>query len=135
MSSIDIYVPIDIEDEIRKALIPFFDNVDAGDLPERFATPHLRVRQTGGGTENTIDKFNVTIDARGTTDVEAYDLIRTAQGVLERQCKEQFGALRYVEINTLASWGSDPVRPDLKLCTLTCTVTAHRALKTLTIDS
>ena len=131
-SSLNILVPIDIEDEVRQALAPYFDNVVAGDLPPTFSTPILRVRQTGGGTANTIDKFNVTIDARGTTDIEAYDLIRKAQGVLEAQCKEQFGELRYVEWNTLAQWGSDPVRPDLKLCTLTATITAHR--ESLTIE-
>ena len=133
MSSLNILVPIDIEDEVRRALKPYFPYVVAGDLPSNFSTPILRVRQTGGGTENTIDKFNVTIDARGTTDIEAYGLIRKAQGVLEAQCKEQFGELRYVEWNTLAQWGSDPVRPDLKLCTLTATITAHR--ESLTIES
>ena len=133
MSSLDILVPIDIEDEVRLALKPYFPNVDAGDLPAHFELPHLRVRQTGGGTENTIDSFNVTIDARGRTDIEAYDLIRKAQGVLEAQCKNQFGALRYVQINTLAQWGSDPVRPDLKLCTLSTTITAHR--ESLEIES
>lgn len=133
MSSLNILVPIDIEDEVRKALKPYFPYVDAGDLPSNFKTPHLRVRQTGGNTENTVDRFNVTIDARGKTDFEAYDLIRKAQGVLEKQCQEQFGALRYVEINTLASWGSDPVRQDLKLCTLTATITAHR--ESLEIES
>ena len=133
MSSLDILVPIDIEDEVRLALKPYIPNVVAGDLPSNFSTPILRVRQTGGGTENTIDKFNVTIDSRDVTDIGAYDLIRKAQGVLEAQCKEQFGELRYVEWNTLAQWGSDPVRPDLKLCTLTATITAHR--ESLTIES
>lgn len=122
----NILIPIDIEDEVRLALKPYFNSVVAGDLPPKYDLPNLRIRQTGGGTANTIDKFNVTIDARANTDVEAYDLIRKAQGVLEEQCKAQFGALRFVEINSLAQWGNDPVRPDLKLCTLTVTITAHR---------
>ena len=87
----NILIPIDIEDEVRKALDPYFPNVVAGDLPPNFPTPILRVRQTGGGTANTIDNFNVSIDARATTDVEALDLIRKAQGVLEAQCKAQCG--------------------------------------------
>lgn len=123
----NILIPIDIEDEVRQALAVYLPNVVAGDLPPNFSTPILRVRQTGGDTANTIDTFNLTIDARATTDVGALDLIHKAQGVLEAQCKAQFGSLRHVEINSLASWGSDPVRPDLKLRTLTCSVTAHRS--------
>lgn len=129
----NILIPIDIEDECRLALKPYFPNVDAGDLSDDFKVPHLRVRMTGGGTADTIDKFNITLDARANTDAEANDLIRKAQGVLEYQCKAQFGALRHIDINSLASWGSDPVRPDLKLCTLTATITAHR--ETLEIES
>lgn len=129
----NILIPIDIEDECRLALKPYFPNVDAGDLPIDLKTPHLRVRMTGGGTANSIDSFNVTIDSRALTDVEALDQIRKAQGVLEKQCEMQFGALRYININSLASWGSDPVRPDLKLCTLTATITAHR--ESLEIES
>ena len=56
----NILIPIDIEDEVRKALVPYFANVVAGDLPPNFPTPILRVRQTGGGTANTIDNFNVS---------------------------------------------------------------------------
>lgn len=129
----NILIPIDIEDEVRQALAPYFANVVAGDLPPNFPTPILRVRQTGGGTANTIDNFNVSIDARATTDVGALDLIRKAQGVLEAQCKAQYGLLRHVVINSLAQWGSDPVRPDLKLCTLSATITAHR--ESLNIES
>ena len=47
MSSLDIFVPIDIEDEVRLALKPYIPNVVAGDLPSNFSTPILRVRQTG----------------------------------------------------------------------------------------
>ena len=131
--SILILMPIDIEDEVRKALSPYFDNVVAGDIPPNPPKRFLRVRQTGGGTANTIDNFNVSIDARAETDVGALDLIRKAQGVLEAQCKAQYGSLRHVVINSLAQWGSDPVRPDLKLCTLSATITAHR--ESLNIES
>lgn len=131
--SIPILVPIDIENECRLALKPYFPNVDAGDLPEVLNVPHLRIRMTGGGTSDTIDRFNITLDARDLTDEKALTLIRKAQGVLEYQCKAQFGALRHIDINSLASWGSDPVRPDLKLCTLTATITAHR--ESLEIES
>ena len=95
-------------------------------LPEKFTTPCILVTATGGSSTNEIDSFNVTLDARATTDEESYSLIRTAQGILEAQGSNQFGAIRNVSINSLARWGSDPVRPDLKLSTLTVIVTAHR---------
>lgn len=117
--------PTDIEDEIRKALTDYM-TVYVRPLPEKFATPCILVTATGGSSTNEIDSFNVTLDARATTDEESYSLIRTAQGILEAQGSNQFGAIRNVSINSLARWGSDPVRPDLKLSTLTVIVTAHR---------
>ena len=117
--------PTDIEDEIRKALTEYM-TVYVRPLPEKFTTPCILVTATGGSSTNEIDSFNVTLDARATTDEESYSLIRTAQGILEAQGSNQFGAIRNVSINSLARWGSDPVRPDLKLSTLTVIVTAHR---------
>ena len=117
--------PTDIEDEVRKALADYM-TVYVRPLPAKFTTPCILVTATGGSSTNEIDSFNVTLDARATTDEESYLLIRTAQGILEAQGSNQFGAIRNVSINSLARWGSDPVRPDLKLSTLTVVVTAHR---------
>lgn len=121
----NILRPVDIEDEIRKAMTDYL-TVYCRPLPENFTTPCILVTATGGGSENTIDTFTVVLDARAETDEEAYTLMRTAQGLLEAQACSQFGALRNVAVNSLARWGNDPVRPDLKLCTLTVLVTAHR---------
>lgn len=123
--------PTDIEDEVRKALADYM-TVYCRPLPAKFTTPCILVTATGGSSTNEIDSFNVTLDARATTDEESYSLIRTAQGILEAQGSNQFGALRNVSINSLSRWGSDPVRPDLKLSTLTVVVTAHR--ETIAID-
>lgn len=117
--------PTDIEDEVRKALADYM-TVYVRPLPAKFTTPCILVTATGGSSTNEIDSFNVTLDARATTDEESYSLIRTAQGILEAQGSNQFGAIRNVSINSLSRWGSDPVRPDLKLSTLTVVVTAHR---------
>lgn len=132
MSSIDILRPYDIEDEIRKALKDYL-TVYVRPLPENFTIPSLLVTATGGNTANTIDTFMVTLDARATTDAEADELIRNALGILEKRAAEQFGALRSITINSLANWGSDPVRPDLKMRTLTVLVRAHR--ESLTLNS
>ena len=117
--------PVDIEDEIRQALTGYL-TVYVRPLPANFTTPCILVTATGGSSANEIDTFTVVLDARAQTDEAAFTLIRTAQGLLEKQGFSQFGALRNVTTNSLARWGNDPVRPDLKLCTLTCLVTAHR---------
>lgn len=121
----EILKPVDIENEIRLALKDYV-TIYCRPLPEKFNTPSILVRSVGGSSSNTIDTFSVVLDSRAKTDAEAYDLINTALGILEKRAFEQFGALRNITINSMASWGSDPVRPDLKLCTLTVLVTAHR---------
>lgn len=128
--SINILRPYDIEDEIRKALKDYL-TVYVRPLPENFTTPSILITATGGQSENTIDSFMVVLDSRARTDAEADELLRNALGILEARVAEQFGALRSVTINSLANWGSDPVRPDLKLRTMTVMVTAHRESLTL----
>lgn len=130
--SIDIMRPCDIEDEIRKALTDYL-TVYVRPLPENFQTPSILVTATGGNSQKTIDTFMVVLDSRAETDVEADELLRNALGILEAQTANQFGALRNITINSLANWGSDPVRPDLKLRTMSVLVTAHR--ESLTINS
>lgn len=121
----NILRPYDIEDEIRQALTPYF-TAYTRPLPASYTLPNVLITQTGGSSNNTIDTFTVTIDARATTNGEAYETLSNALGVLEAQAQAQVGALRTVTINSLARWGADPVRPDLKLCTATVIVTAHR---------
>lgn len=117
--------PTDIEDEIRKALADKF-TVYVRPLPADFRTPSLLITATGGATTNEVDTFTVVIDARAETDAEADELIRNAVGVLEYQAKHQVGALRFADLNALANWRTDPVRPDLKMRTATARVVAHR---------
>ena len=121
----NILKPIDIEEETRLALKDYF-KAYVRPLPKSYTLPNILITSTGGGTENTIDTFTVVIDARAETDAEAYDTLTTALGVLEAQAQAQTGALRHVAINSLARWGTDPARPDLKLCTATVLVTVHR---------
>lgn len=121
----NILKSIDIEDEIRIALKDYV-TAYVRPLPENFTVPSVLVEQMGGSGANTIDGFVVRLSARAKTDAEANDLIRTALAVLEARSKAQFGKLRYSTENSLASWGSDPVRPDLKLCTVTVQAYAHK---------
>lgn len=121
----NILKSIDIEDEIRKALTDYI-TVYVRPLPESFAVPSVLIEQMGGTTENTIDKFTVRLSARASTEEEALNLANVAVGLLDHQARSQFGALRSASQNSLASWGNDPIRPDLKLVTATVQVIAHK---------
>ena len=116
---------IDIENEVRLALTDYFEAY-CRPLPEKYGLPNVLVEQTGGTSANTIDTFQIKLSVRANTDEEAMDTLRDVLGVLEYQAEHQFGALRHISVNSLASWGSDPARPDLKLCTMTAIVIAHR---------
>lgn len=120
-----ILKPVDIEDEIRLALTDYLTTY-VRPLPASYSLPNVLITASGGQTSDTIDTFTVTIDARAETDAEAFDTLSTALGALEVQAQNQVGALRHVTVNSLARWGADPVRPDLKLCTATVLVTVHR---------
>ena len=122
----NILKPVDIEEEIRLALNGYI-TAYVRPLPANYLLPNVLITATGGSSSNTIDTFTVTLSARAETDAEAYDVLSTALGILQAQTEAQVGALRNVAINSLASWGSDPARPDLKLCTATVLVTAHRS--------
>lgn len=126
----NILKPVDVENEIRLALSDLFD-VYVRPLPESYPLPCLLVTATGGSTRDTVDTFTVRIDARAKTDADAVDILTDAIGVIEEKARQQVGAIRHVIMNGLASWGSDPARPDLKLCTATFIVVAHRQAKTI----
>ena len=121
----NILKPCDIENELRLALTGYF-NVYCRPLPASYSLPNVLITATGGTTGNTIDTFAVTIDVRSETDAEAFETMSNVLGVLEAQAQAQTGALRNIVINNLARWGNDPARPDLKLCTASILVTAHR---------
>ena len=121
----NILRPIDIEAEARLALKDYFTTY-VRPLPANYTLPCLLITATGGTSSNEVDTFTLTLDARADTDAEAYELLTTALGALEKQAQTNVGALRHLSLNSLARWGSDPVRPDLKLCTATVLVTCHR---------
>ena len=123
---------VDIEEEIRMALNNYV-TVYVRPLPENFATPSVLVELMGGTSQNTIDTFLVRLSSRATTDAEALETLRTALGILDHQSKEQIGEIRYSVENNLMSWGNDPIRQDLKLCSATVNVTAHK--ESFTIES
>lgn len=115
---------IDIENEIRVGLSDYL-TAYCRPLPAEYTLPNILITQVGGSDANDIDTFDVVLDARAETEAAASETLRTAIGVLKAVAKNQTTAIRFVEINTSGSWGTDPVRPDLALCTARIRVVAH----------
>ena len=95
-------------------------------LPAKFTVPSLEISSVGGTDENTIDTFDVVLDARAQEDAEANELLRNAIGALKAIAAAQTTAIRHVTINTSGSWGNDPVRPDLAMYSARLRITAHQ---------
>lgn len=129
-----IHKPTDIEEQIRTALSTYL-TVYVPPLPASYTLPNIMIRANGGSTTNTIDTFMVTLSSRAETDAEALEYLNDALGILAEQAAAQVNGIRNVTINSLASWGTDPARPDLKLCTATVLVTAHRESKQITTNT
>lgn len=126
----EIQRSIDIEDEVRLALKDYFD-IYCRPLPKDFVVPSLLVTQTGGSDDNTIDNFNITIDSRAETEAEALNLLLDATATLKEIAKLQSSKLRFVNVNTCGSWGTDPIRPELAMATAQLTVYTHKETKTI----
>jgi len=122
-----IYKSIDIEEEIRTALAPY-QTAYCRPLPEDYGLPNILITQVGGTPANRIDTFEVVLDSRAETEAEALDYLNTALALLVKTAKEQTTALRHVVINTSGSWGVDPVRPDLAMCSARISATAHQKI-------
>ena len=116
---------IDIEDIIRSALSSYL-TAYCRPLPKSFTLPCILVQKVGGGDDATIDRFEVVLDSRAGTEADADVTLRTAVGILKKVAALQTTALRHVSVNSSGSWGSDPVRPDLAMCSARLTVIAHQ---------
>lgn len=112
---------IDIEDVVRLALA---DHLTAycRPLPKDYSLPCILVSKVGGSDRDKIDTFEVTLDSRARTEYEADMTLRNAIGILKAV---EGTAIRYVTVNSSGSWGSDPVRPDLAMCSARLRIVAH----------
>lgn len=120
-----IYKNVDIENEVRIALNDYL-TVYCRPLPAKYDLPHILITRTGGADNQTIDKPMIVLDARAEIEEDAVDYLNTAIGILKQVAKEQTTALRHVQVVTSGSWGNDPVRPDLAMCSASLMLTAHQ---------
>lgn len=116
---------IDIEDEIRQVLSEYM-TAYCRPLPAEYDLPHILISQVGGTVSQTISTFSVVLDSRATTEAAALECLNRATGILEASAKAQTSALRHVTVNSSGSWGEDPVRPDLSMCSARLEVVAHQ---------
>lgn len=121
----EILRSIDIENVVRVALTDYFQ-IYCRPLPGKFTVPSLEVSRVGGTDKSTIDTFDVVLDSRAKSEADADELLRNAIGALKQIAKEQTTELRYVEVNAAGSWGSDPARPDLAMCSARLRIVAHQ---------
>ena len=115
---------IDIEDVIREALSDYI-TAYCRPLPAKFVLPSILVQQVGGSDTDTIDSFEIVLDSRAETEAVASETLRNAIGILKEIANRQTTAIRYVSVNTSGSWGNDPVRPELAMCSARIRVIAH----------
>lgn len=112
---------IDIEDVVRLALADYL-TAYCRPLPKDYGLPCILVSKVGGTDRDKIDTFEVVLDSRAKTEYEADLTLRNAIGVLKAV---EGTAIRYVTVNSSGSWGSDPARPDLAMCSARLRIVAH----------
>ena len=112
---------IDIEDAVRLVLSGHI-TAYCRPLPKNYTLPCVLVSKVGGTDRDRIDTFEVVLDARARTEYDADLTMRNAIGILKAV---QDTAIRYVQVTSSGSWGSDPVRPDLAMCSARLRITAH----------
>ena len=127
---IDIERSIDIEDAVRMALADHL-TVYCRPLPASYSLPCILDTQVGGSDTNKIDTFEITLDSRAKEEAEALEYLRNAVGVLKAVAGSNT-PIRHVSVNSSGSWGEDPVRPDLAMCSARLEVVAH--LENVTIN-
>lgn len=126
----EIQRSIDIEDEVRQVLAEYL-TAYCRPLPKDFTVPCILVSQVGGSDRDQVDTLEVVLDSRADGEAEALLTLRNAVGILRQAAKSQTSAIRSITVNSSGSWGSDPVRPDLSMCSARIRVVAH--LETATI--
>ena len=113
----------DIEYLVQQALSPHV-TAYCRPLPANYSLPNILVSQVGGASEVDwgdtphLDMFAIVIDSRAEDEATALDTLNTAVALLRTS-----NVFRRVTLNTAGSWGADPVRPDLAMCSARLEVT------------
>ena len=120
----EILRSIDIEDTVRKVLANYF-TAYCRPLPKNYTLPCILVSQVGGYDINKVDTFEIVLDSRAEDEATALLTLRNAVGILRQAEKSQNTPISNIKVNSSGSWGFDPVRPDIAMCSARIRVTAH----------
>lgn len=120
----EIQRSIDVEDVVREILAAH-QTAYCRPLPKDFTLPNTLISQVGGSDTNQVDTFEVVLDSRAEREADALLTLRNAVGILRQAAKSQTSAIRSITVNSSGSWGVDPVRPDLAMCSARIRVVAH----------
>ena len=120
----EIQRSIDVENTVREVLADHL-TVYCRPLPKDYTLPCILVSQVGGSDTNQVDTFEVVLDSRAEDEATALLTLRNAVGILRQSEKNQNTPINSIIVNSSGSWGSDPVRPDLAMCSARVRVTAH----------
>lgn len=115
---------IDVEEAIRASLIEYIQAY-VRPLPKNLLVPSIAITAVGGDTDDKVDHFEVVLDSRADEEATALENLRNAVGIIIKIAESQTTDLRFAKVNTLSSWGKDPVRPDLAMCSARLRVIAH----------
>ena len=121
---INIERSIDVENEVRKILTDHL-TVYCRPLPAQYSLPNILVTQVGGSDTNKVDTFEIVLDSRASREAAALEYLRNAVGLLRAVAGSKETPIRHISVNTSGSWGTDPVREDLALCSARLEVVAH----------
>lgn len=117
----NIEISIDIEDVVREALTDYITTY-CRPLPKNYSLPCILVTKVGGTGRDKIDTHEVVLDSRANTEYEADLTLRKALGILKARDDTP---IRHVTVTSSGSWGTDPVRPDLAMCSARASIVAH----------
>lgn len=126
----EIQRSIDIEDVVRE-ILEAHQTAYCRPLPKDFTLPNTLISQVGGSDTNQVDTFEIVLDSRAENEADALLTLRNAVGILRQAVKSQDTPINHIKVNSSGSWGSDPVRPDLAMCSARIRVTAHLETATL----
>lgn len=127
----EILRSIDIEDTVREVLANHLTTY-CRPLPKNYTLPCILVSQVGGSDTNQVDTFEIVLDSRAEDEATALLTLRNAVGILRQAEKNQNTLINNIRVNSSGSWGSDPMRPDLAMCSARIRVIAH--FETATIN-
>ena len=119
-----IQTSVDFEYEVQKILETYM-TAYCRPLPANFTTPCILVTKVGGSDRDTVDSAEIVLDSRAPRESQAVALLNKAVGILRKISRESTTPIKHIQVTSSGSWGVDPVRPEIAMCSARMSVTAH----------